>query len=316
MIIVVSEYLTNDALELLGAHAELRYDPEWHAQPDALARALGDADALIARNQTQVTASLLSHANTLRVVGRVGVGVDNLDLVALKAKQVRVTYAPGTNAVSVAEYVLGAMLDVSRRYRQVSARVHAGQWDRKRSMGSELSGKTLGIVGLGDIGTRVAKRAAVFGMRLLAYAPSKHLSSFAVQEYGVTLVPFETLLAEADFVSLHAPLTPATKHLLNAEAFKRMKASAWLINTARGGLVDEGQLATALQAGELAGAVLDVRDPEPPEATSVLHGLDNVILTPHIAASTHESLSRMAVHVSQDVLRVLSHQPPVSPLVL
>ena len=206
------------------------------------------------------------------------------------------------------------MLELARRFGSVSSSVHAGVWDREAAMGTELYGQTLGIVGLGDIGVRLAKRAQAFGMRLLAHDPAVHASTFAVQDYGVTLCNLDKLLNEADFVSLHVPLLDSTRHLLNKERLEQMKPSAYLINTARGGLVDESALARALQEGKLAGAALDVREQEPPPQPDPLSGLKNLILTPHIAGVTEASLERAALHVSEDVLRVLRGERPISPV--
>ncbi len=309
--IVVSEYIHEDALgglEPLGLH----YDPRLFEDRAALTKLLHDADALVVRNQTRVDGALVKNASKLKVVGRIGVGLDNLELPVLRERNITVTWAPGTNAVSVAEYVLGVMLTFSRAFTRVSAELHQGRWDRQAAIGTELYGKTLGIVGLGDIGSRLAKRAEALGMRVLASDPVVHGSSFAVQEYGLELTPLETLLERADFVSLHAPLLPSTKNMIDAAALTRMKPTAFLINTARGGLVDEAALADALRNGRLAGAALDVRVKEPPPENDPLQDLDNLILTPHIAGVTEESNRRASLHVAEDVRRVLAGQKPLS----
>ena len=309
--IVVSEYIHEDALgglEPLGLH----YDPKLFGDRAALTKLLHDADALVVRNQTRVDGALVKNASKLKVVGRIGVGLDNLELPVLRERNITVTWAPGTNAVSVAEYVLGVMLTFSRAFTRVSAELHQGRWDRQAAIGTELYGKTLGIVGLGDIGSRLAKRAGALGMRVLASDPVVHMSSFAVQEYGLELTDLGTLLERADFVSLHAPLLPSTKNMIDAAALARMKPTAFLINTARGGLVNEDALADALRKRRLAGAALDVRVKEPPGETDPLRGLDNVILTPHIAGVTEESNRRASLHVAEDVRRVLAGQKPLS----
>lgn len=310
--IVVSEYVDPGALELLRAHHPVHYDPELYRHPGRLAKALLEAEALIVRNQTQVNLALLTHAPKLKVVGRVGVGLDNLDLALLRERGILVTWAPGTNAISVAEYVLGVMLEASRRFAAISGRLHQGEWDRQAAIGRELYGKVLGIVGLGDIGGRLAKRALALGMRVLATDPVIHDSTFAVQEYQVGRTDLATLLRESDFVSLHAPLLPSTRHLINAETLALMKPGAYLINTARGGLIDEAALAEALKQGKLAGAALDVRQHEPPGENDPLRGLPNVLLTPHIAGVTVEANQRASLHIAQDILRVLSGERPLS----
>lgn len=309
--IVVSEFLHQDALDLLARRAQLAYDPDLHAKPGELKAALAGAAALVVRNQTRVTGRLLQ-GTSLQAVGRVGVGLDNLDLTALRAAGVTVTWAPGSNATSVAEYVIGAMLTLARLFPQTSSKVHAGQWDRQSAIGFELQGRTLGIVGLGDIGSRVGRRAAALGMRLLASDPALAPEAPILAELGVTLVPLPELLASADVVSLHTPLLPSTRGMIADETLALMKSGSYLINTARGGLVDESALARALREGRLAGAALDVRDPEPPGANDQLAGLANVLLTPHIAGVTQESMRRACTHVSEDVLRVLSGQAPMS----
>ena len=309
--IVVSEYIHEDALGRLEPF-DLLYNPELFGEREALMKILQDADALIVRNGTRVDGELVRDAPYLKVVGRVGVGLDNLELPVLRERNITVTWAPGTNAVSVAEYVLGAMLEFSRAFARASAALHQGRWDRQAAIGTELYGKTLGIVGLGDIGGRLARRARAFEMNVLASDPVAHASSFAVQEYGLELTDLGTLLERADFVSLHAPLLPSTKNMMDAAALARMKPGSFLINTARGGLVDEAALADALQSGRLAGAALDVRVKEPPGENDPLRGLDNLILTPHVAGVTEESNRRASLHVAEDVRRVLTGQKPLS----
>ncbi len=312
MKIVVPEHVHDEAISLLKEHAEVLYDPQLYQNEDALASALESAAALIVRNKTFVGPDLLAGAPELKVVGRVGVGLDNLDLQALRERGVVATWAPGTNAVSVAEYVIGAILEFARRFATVSASLHRGEWDRQGAIGGEIFGKTLGIVGLGDIGTRLAHRAQAFGMKVLATDPAIHDGSLGVQEFGVQRVELDELLQASDFVSLHAPLTDGTRDLVNASTLARMKPSAFLVNTARGGLVDEGALAEALRDGRLAGAALDVRVSEPPAEDDPLRGLANVILTPHVAGVTRESMRRASLHVANDVLRVLEGERAVS----
>lgn len=310
--IVVSEAIHEDALALLVQHGEVHNDATLHQHRDALKALLQRAEALIVRNQTRVDADLIAGAAQLEVVGRLGVGLDNLELSTLQQKGITVTWAPGMNAVSVAEYVLGVMLEFSRRFAATSNALHEGRWDRFAATGSELYGKTLGIVGLGDIGTRLARRAAVMGMRLVASDPVVHESTLGVQEFQVSLTSLERLFERADFVSLHAPLTQSTQHLMNARTLALMKPDTYLINTSRGGLVDEAALARHLRAGKLAGAALDVREHEPPGKDDPLRELPNVLLTPHIAGVTHESNRRISLHVAQDVLRALRGENPLS----
>ncbi len=314
MSIVVSEYVPEAALELLRAAGKVHAEPDLHARVADLHAALSGARALVVRNQTRVDRALLDAAPGLLVVGRVGVGLDNLDREALAERDVRATWAPGTNATSVAEYVLGAMLALYRRFEATSASLHAGAWDRRAATGVEAFARTLGLVGLGDIGARVARRARAFGMHVVAADPVLHPSSFPVQEYGVELLDLDELLERSDVVSLHVPLLPSTRGMIGEAQLAHMKAGAVLINTARGGLVDEAALARALRAGTLAGAALDVRDSEPPGDDDPLRGVSNVLLTPHVAGVTAASLERAATHVARDVVRVLRGERPLSPL--
>lgn len=310
--VVICEAIHPDALTLLATAAEVHYDQNLYGERERLLPLLAGAAALIVRNRTRVDGPLLQAAPGLRVVGRLGVGLDTLDLGACRRAGVRVTWAPGSNAASVAEYVLGAILALARRFEGVSRELHAGRWDRNAAIGTELLGRTLGIVGLGDIGARLAKRARAFGLEVIATDPALHEASFAVQEYGVRLLPLETLLSEADVVSLHLPLNEATRGLIDGAALARLKSEAMLVNTARGGLIDEAALARALRTGRLAGAALDVREHEPPPDDDPLRGVPNLILTPHIAGVTDQSNRRASLRVAEDVLAVLRGGRPVS----
>lgn len=313
MRVVISELIWTPALEPLRAAAEVVYAEDLWRRPDDLRAELARADALIVRNQTMVTDELLAAGPGLRIVGRLGVGLDNIDLAAARARGVQVAFARSSNAVAVAEYVFAAMLAASRTLAEATADTRAGGWSRQRFTGGELFGKTLGIVGLGDIGGRLARRAQAFGMGVLAADPQVGPNALVAAEFGVRLVGLEELLAEADFVSLHVPLVPATRGLMDAGRLALMKPTAWLINTARGGVVDEAALAAALRAGRPAGAALDVRASEPPGPGDPLAALPNVILTPHIAGITSESNERTAVMVVDDVLRVLRGEGPRNP---
>ena len=314
MKIVVTEFIWPGALDLLRAAGEVvQADDLWRRAAELRAQ-VADADALIVRNQTQVTHDLLAAAPRLQVVGRLGVGLDNLDLAALRERGVPVVFARAANATTVAEYVCAAMLTVARRLTDATTSVKVGQWDRQGFTGIELAGRTLGIVGIGDIGARIARRAQAFGMAILASDPQVTANTFAVAEFGVELVNLDTLLARSHFVTLHVPLLPATSQLVNAERLARMRPDAWLINTARGGVVDETALHAALVAGQPAGAVLDVRAQEPPPAGDPLAALPNVILTPHIAGLSAESGVRTARAVVDDVLRVLHGEAPLNPV--
>ena len=312
--VVVSEWIDEQALEALSAVHEVVHDAALHRSPGALADALATAEGWVVRNQTRVDAAAIAAAPRLRVVGRVGVGLDNLDLAALRARGVAVTWAPGSNAASVAEYVLGALVHLWRRFGDATEHVRSGGWDRPAFMGEEAFGRTLGLVGVGDIGARVARRAEAFGLRVVAHDPFVHDSAFAVQELGVELVALEALLDRADAVSLHVPLTEATRGMLGEAALRRMRPGALLVNTARGGLVDEVALARVLADGHLGGAALDVRPVEPPGAADPLAGAPRLLLTPHVAGVTRQSNARASWHVAQEVLRALAGEPLRTPL--
>ena len=219
-----------------------------------------------------------------------------------------VAYSPEENAVSVAEHVFALLLALARKVPGADRSTKGGGWERKKYHGAEIMGKTLGILGLGKIGFRVALRAKAFGMRILACDAYLSPASFQVTESGASLASFEKLLAESDFLTVHLPLTPNTQGMLNGEALKKMKTTAFLINTSRGEVLVEEALAEALKRGQLAGAALDVRAKEPPAADSALHGLDNVILTPHTAGLTYEAQEKVLDAVTEDVDRVLSGQ--------
>lgn len=314
MKVVIAEFCGQQAIDKLKPMAEVVYETDLWKRVDALRDHLRTADALIVRNQTRVNGELLDAGPQLKVVGRLGVGLDNIDLPSARQRAVKVVFARSSNAIAVAEYVFATMFAAARRVAEATRSVKAGQWDRQTFTGYELYDKTLGIIGLGDIGGRLARRAQAFGMRVVATDPLVTTSSLVVAEFGVHLVDLATLLAVSDFVSLHVPLTPGTANLINATRLATMKPTAWLINTARGGVIDEDALYEALKAGRLGGAALDVRPQEPPGAGDRLATLPNVILTPHIAGITQESHVRTAEMIADDVLRVLQGQAPLNPV--
>ena len=259
---------------------------------------IADAEALIVRSATKVTPELMEKAPRLRVVGRAGVGVDNIDLDEATRRGVLVMSTPGGNAVSVAEHTFALMLALARQVSRLDKTMHEGKWEKSSAAGTEVRGKTLGLIGLGRIGSEVAVRAEAFDMRVLGYDP--YISESAARELQVELVPLEKLLAESDFVSLHTAVSPATQNLINATTLAQMKKGARLINAARGELIDEGALAEALKSGKLAGAALDVFVEEPPKS-SALTGLPNVIATPHVAGSTAEAQEEVGTQVAVQV---------------
>ena len=265
---------------------------------DTLIAEIADADALIVRSATKVTAELLDKAPRLRAVGRAGVGVDNIDLDAATARGVLVMSTPGGNAISVAEHTFALLLGLARQVPRLDKSMHEGKWEKSSAAGTEVRGKTLGLIGLGRIGSEVALRADAFDMRVLGYDP--YISEAAAKEVQVELVPLEKLLAESDFISLHTALSPATQNLINAETIAKMKKGARLINAARGELIDEGALADALKSGQLGGAALDVFVHEPPKDSPLL-SMQNVIGTPHVAGSTTEAQEEVGTQVAVQI---------------
>lgn len=305
--VLISEDVTGAGIDRLKGKYRIHYDPDlWKKVPE-LEGMIPGYDALIVRNQTKVTAGLLAQALSLRVIGRAGAGYDNIDVPAASREGVVVAFSPEENAVSVAEHVFALLLALARKIPGADKSTKGGGWERKKYHGFELWGKTLGILGLGKIGFRVALRAKAFGMRVLAYDAYLSPTSLHVTESGALLTSFEGVLAEADFLTVHLPLTPETRGILNGEAFRKMKKTAFLINTSRGEVLAEADLAQTLKQGEIAGAALDVREKEPP-GESPLHGLDNVILTPHTAGLTYEAQEKVVDAVAEDVDRVLSGQ--------
>ena len=306
--ILISEDVTGTGIDRLREKYQVHYDPDlWKKIPE-LERMIPTYDALIVRNQTKVNASLLAQAMALRIIGRAGAGYDNIDVPAATQEGVVVAFSPEENAVSVAEHVFALLLSLARKIPGADKSTKGGGWERKKYHGFELLGKTLGILGLGKIGFRVALRAKAFGMRILAYDAYLSSTSLQVTESGAVLTPFDKVLSEADFLTVHLPLTPETRSMLNRDAFRKMKKTAFLVNTSRGEVLVEADLAEALKQGEISAAALDVREKEPP-GESPLHALENVILTPHTAGLTFEAQEKVVDAVAEDVDRVLSGQP-------
>jgi D-3-phosphoglycerate dehydrogenase len=306
--VLVTEDITGAGIDRLKGKYELTGDKDiWKDRPRLLAAA-GSVDALVVRNQTDVNAELLAAVKQCKVIGRAGVGVDNIDVGAASKNGIVVTYAPEENALSVAELVIGMMLCMARKLPAADASVKQGRWERRQFYGTEIHGKTMGILGLGKIGCRVALRARAFGMNIIAHDPYLTPHHLNVTETGAELVDLDTLLARSDVISVHLPLTSETRHLLNESRLSTMKPTAFLINTSRGPVVDEEDLYKILKERRIGGAALDVREKEPP-GDSPLHKLDNILLTPHVAGVTHEAQEKVTDSVGEDVDRVLSGLP-------
>ncbi|MGB1287920.1 MAG: hydroxyacid dehydrogenase [Aggregatilineales bacterium] len=273
------------------------------AREDLMAQ-IADAHALIIRSGVQADAELLNAAANLKAIARAGVGVDNIDLDAATANGIIVMNTPGGNTISTAEHTIGLMLALARHIPQGHQSMSEGRWDRKKYMGIELRGKTLGLIGVGRIGEAVAARAAAFGMAVIAYDPYVKSSDFA------ELVDLATLYSRADFISLHALVTDETRDMLNADAFAQMKDGVRIINAARGALIHEGDLADALRSGKVAGAALDVYSPEPPADNNPLIHLPTVIHTPHLAASTSDAQVTVAIEAAEIIRDTLLDNKP------
>ena len=304
--VVVSEFLPDPHLDHLRQSFDVVYDPDLYADRDRLLAELAGTVAILIRNRTLIDPGLLVAAPDLRVVGRLGVGLDNIDTEACLRAGVTVIPAVGANAVSVAEYVIGAMLVLVRRVYEMTPSMVAGEWPRQgHAFGHELLGKRLGLIGLGSIARQVAVRAAAFGMGIIAYDPLLPEDDRAWDT--VDKVDLETLLTTSDVVSLHVPLGEQTRHLIDAGALALMKPTTVLINTSRGGIVDETALAAVLRDGALAGAALDVFATEPlgPGPAAIFAGVPNLVLTPHLAGNTEESVERVASTIVAAVIEAV-----------
>ncbi|ARI78732.1 hydroxyacid dehydrogenase [Halobacillus mangrovi] len=311
MKILISEVIWQEGLDVLERQGyEIEYDDQLVQDRPKLLAKVKEVDALIIRNLTQVDEELLQAGSKLKVIGRLGVGLDNIEVEAAKKKGIQVVYAKNANATSVAEYVMSAVLSSNRSLDDANEDVRKGRWDRKMHTGGEVYGKTLGLVGLGEIAHRVAKRAHAFGMDVVGFDPFITEYDHVVAETGVkTKSSLDEVLAMSDFISVHVPLTPSTVSLIDSEAFQVMKSKAYVINTSRGGIVNESDLEKAISKGRIAGAYLDVFEVEPLDKDHPLLSHSNVVITPHIAGLTEESQVRTSVLVAKEVTKVLNGLP-------
>ena len=305
--IVISEFMDAPAVARLAARYDVDYRPKLVDEPRALEAALPAADAWIVRNRTQVRGALLDGARKLRVVGRLGVGLDNIDVQACEARGIAVIPATGANAQAVAEYVIATAMLLLRGAFLSTDEVAAGRWPRTAlSLGREIAGRTLGVIGFGDIGRRAARMGRALGMRAIGHDIALPSNAAAWRDEHVEPRDLDALLAGADVVTLHVPLVTTTRNLIDARRLAAMKRGAILINTARGGVVDEAAVAAALASGQLGGAALDVFDTEPLPAGSPLAGAPNLLLTPHIAGLTQEANARVSTMIAERVLAMLA----------
>ena len=304
--VLVSDPIDQTGIDILSQVAQV--DVRTGLPPEQLKAIIGEYDALMIRSGTTVTADIIEAATKLRIIGRAGVGVDNVDVPAATKRGVIVVNSPEGNTIAAAEHALALMLSLSRHVPHAHVSTMAGGWDRKKYVGNELYKKKLGVVGLGKIGSHVARVAKAMGMELLAYDP--FVSPERAQQMQVKLLPLAELFAEADYVSLHLPRTPDTENLVNAELLRTMKPTARIVNCARGGIIDEAAIAEAVDKGVIAGAALDVYAKEPLEADSPLRSVsERLVLTPHLGASTEEAQENVAIDVAEQIRDVLLGLP-------
>ncbi len=298
MRILITDKLSQAGLQLLEEDSQLQVDVKTHLSPRELVESIGDYDALIVRSATKVTSEVIEHARQLKIIGRAGAGVDNVDVEAATRHGIVVMNTPGGNSTSVAEHAFALMLALARQLTRADASMKRGEWDKKSFLGNELRNKILGIVGFGKIGSALAHRALAFQMKVMAFDP--YVPDRFARDQGVSLVPLDVLLSQADFLSLHLASTAETHHFMDEAKFRQMKPTARLINCARGEVLDENALYQALLENRIAGAALDVYQEEPPRNLQLLK-LANVICTPHIGASTVEAQEAVGVEIADHV---------------
>jgi len=309
MRVVISEFMDSAAVAVLAARFDTTFDPEMAERREPLKRLIADAEALIVRNKTQVDGELLAAAPNLKIVGRLGVGLDNIDMLTCKSRGIEVIPATGANALAVAEYVIGAAMVLLRGVYSSTDAVAAGKWPRSAlSNGRELSGKTLGVVGFGQIGQLTGRLARALGMRVIGFDAIIPAENPMWSAERTVARKFDEVLRDADVISIHVPLTPATRGLIDATKLGLMKSDAILINTSRGQVVNEAVLAAALRAGKLGGAALDVFEHEPLSSGTPLAECPRLLLTPHVAGVTRESNVRVSIMIAEKVAAALDRR--------
>ncbi|MBN9280239.1 MAG: phosphoglycerate dehydrogenase, partial [Hyphomicrobium sp.] len=297
--VLISDELSPTAVQIFKDRGiDVTFEPTLGKDKEKLAAIIGNYDGLAVRSATKATEKIIAAATNLKVIGRAGIGVDNVDIKAATAKGIIVMNTPFGNSITTAEHAIAMMMALARQLPEADRSTQAGKWEKSRFMGVELFGKTLGVIGCGNIGSIVADRAIGLKMRVIAFDP--FLSEERAVEIGVEKVELPALLQRADFITLHTPLTERTRNVLNASAFEQMRTGVRIINCARGGLVDEHALAAALKAGKVAGAALDVFEVEPAKE-NVLFGLPNVVCTPHLGAATSEAQENVALQIAEQM---------------
>ena len=301
--VLISDKLDTRGVEILQAAADVDNQPG--IPPEDLLQIIGEYDALVVRGRTKVTAAVIEAGKNLKVVGRAGVGVDNIDLAAAQSGGLTVVNSPTATTIAVAEQTLAMMLGLIRHLPRADHAMKSGRWEKKALMGTELAGKVLGVIGLGNIGAAVAQRAAAFGMQIIAFDPM--YSEDEIRQRGAEPVQLAEIYARSDLITLHVPLTPKTRNLIDGQALAQMKRGVKLVCTARGGVIDETALLSALEAGQVAGAALDVFAEEPPGLTALV-AHPQVIAAPHLGAQTAEAQIRAAADIAGEVLAALKDE--------
>lgn len=303
MKVLVSDNISPNGVEILK-RAGLEVDVKTGLKPEELKAIIADYHALIVRSATKATAEIIEAATNLKVIGRAGSGLDNVDKAAASKRGIVVMNTPGGNTITTAEHTIAMMFAAARKIPQASASMTAGKWEKKKFMGTELFNKTLGVLGLGNIGSEVAKRAQCMGMEVIAYDP--FLSEEKAKSLGIEKMEIPDLIRRADFITVHTPLTNETKNIINKKSIATMKNGVYIINCARGGIILEKDLYEALESGKVAGAALDVFEKEPPE-NNPLVGHDKVVCTPHLGASTQEAQENVAIAIAEQIVDYLIH---------
>lgn len=302
--VLVSDNLSEEGIIKLREFADV--DVLLDLSKDELKARIADYDALVVRSGTKATKEIIEAGTRLKVIGRAGVGVDNIDVETATERGILVVNAPSANTISAAEHTIGMLLSISRNIPAANGSMKSGKWERKKYMGVEVNGKFLGVIGLGRVGYEVSKMAKGLGMRIVAYDP--FISQDKARELGIALSSFTDVISVADFITMHTPLVKDTHHLIGKEAFAQMKEGVRVINCARGGILDEAALAAAIRSGKVAGAALDVFENEPPKTSELLE-LGEVIMTPHLGASTKEAQKAAAVTIAEEVITALQNKP-------
>jgi D-3-phosphoglycerate dehydrogenase len=302
---LVADALSPEGVVMLKAQPGFQVDVKTGLAKAELLEIIGNYDALLVRSQTKVTAEVIAAAKSLKLIGRAGIGVDNIDVEAATAAGILVMNAPDGNAITTAEHAIALLFSLARQIPDACASLRSGKWEKSKFNGTEIHGKTLGIIGLGKIGRIVAALARGIRMQIVAYDP--FLTQDVADEVGAKLLPFHEVLAQSDFLTIHTTLSDATRHLLNAEAFAKLKKGAFVIHAARGGIIDEVALLQALENGTVRGAALDVFEEEPPAADYALLKHPRVICTPHLGASTEEAQNRVAFEIAEQARDYFLH---------